>query len=207
MRFEAPKLQIVSYDQTIYFGVDGFEHDAYQSFVAGSLRTLGNWRQTTSATLDLTRDRSLHDYYIHDAVFEPVDPDWERGVGVSVSLRRNEPSTSEPDPRRFCFYISVETGAGRSPLSLAIQFFVVASSFEHFKDVLVIDDQSDNPAAEGNYQDRSSFLRHAACVFPKQFDWSHVHHRELLDHFMVSLRQETNQGVVLPARGRSQGGA
>lgn len=180
----------MSYDHTIYFGTDGFMQHAYEAFVAKSLRTLGTWHQVTHVPFDLGRDGPLHDYRICALPGEAADTDWERSVGVSVGLRRNDPGCSEPEFRRFPYYILVETGAGRSPLSLAIQFTVVASAFSFLRDAVVVDDQSGDPQNLVTYRQRTEFLRHIARAFPRLYDWSHIRHGELVESFWADLRRE-----------------
>jgi hypothetical protein len=207
IRGYAPREWQVSYDHFIYFGADGFTKHAYDAFVANSLRTLGSWHHSTSLPLDLGRDRSLHDYRIEEPPGEFAEADWEKGVGVWVGLRRSMPDWSEPELRHFPYYILVETGAGRSPLSLAIQFMVAASAFNFLNDAVVVDDQSEDPENLVTYRHRSDFVRHIARVFPRLYDWDHVRHGELLDEFWADLRRELGSDVR-PARcGGTAGGA
>jgi hypothetical protein len=180
----------VSYDHAIHFGPDVFPRDAYDAFVANSLRTLGTWRQQTHTPFELGRDRALHDYLICDPPpGEPVIPDWEKGVGVRVGLRRGDPA--DPEFGGFPYYVRVETGAGRSPLSMAVQFLVVASAFQFLPGTVVVDDHSEDPENAVTYTRRDDFARHAARVLPLLYDWNQLADRVTLDRLQAELQRTT----------------
>ena len=134
----------MSYDIGVYFGSEAFPEQAYRAFVASSLRLLGNWKCSESYGFDLRSDWKLHEYRIANALAAGFW-DTENDVGVWVSLYRNRREICDPAFRRFHYFVSVETGAGRSPRSMLIQLLVALSAFDHFDDIIVEDLQQDDP--------------------------------------------------------------
>ena len=158
----------MSYDVGVYFGRGAFPEQAYGAFVASSLRLLGNWTSSESYGFNLRSVGKLHEYRITNALAEGLW-DIENDVSVWVSLHRNRQELCDPPLREFQYLVSVETGAGRSSLSMLIQLLVPLTAFDYFGDVLVEDVQEDDPENAVVYARREEYLRHVIRLCRKWY--------------------------------------
>jgi hypothetical protein len=119
--------------------------------------------------LTLDAESKMHEYKIEDRL-DIFDDDYDRmSVNVWLDLYRRKPESCVPPFQRFTHVLSVETGAGRSPVSMLVQLLVVASAFDFFDDVVAEDVQSDDPENLPVYCGKADFMAHASRLCLKWF--------------------------------------
>lgn len=89
------------------------------------------------------------------------DYDARKEFSLYVSLRRKHPQRNDPALRRFGYYVNIDLEGGGSSLGLSLFFLTAASTFDCFRDIVVVDEESLEAENVEVYHTRDEFRRHA----------------------------------------------
>ena len=127
------------------FVLEKFSEESYRRFLAEAENLFGNWKlEETTAFIQNPRKLTVHECWIKSEE-RPANESFR--VNLEVSRHLKDVPAWDFD---YEWHLRIETGAGRSPLGIAVQFGIWLLAMRRFRFNIALDRDSglENEAAE-----------------------------------------------------------